>query len=292
MSFCDDLKEQITGATYKSRCCRRALLFGIISSKAVVVDGMTVLTLANEERSDFAAALVKEAFGSSADIHRRKNGGRCYELSWSDRHSREYLENLSYGEKILIEKCPSCRASFIRGVFLATGRVTDPEKMYYMELTTGVRTPIFDRWFRDIGLEPSTVNRGGVASLCFRNSSGIEEFFANAGLNNAMFSVIEAKFNGEAKRNIHRVTNCIANNIQKAVDAAAKQVALIKRLEKSNLLSSLPEELESTARLRLEYPDLSLAQLSAISVPKVTKPGLSHRLKKIMELGEELLKKD
>ena len=58
MSFCDDLKEQITGATYKSRCCRRALLFGIISSKAVVVDGMTVLTLANEERSDFAAALV------------------------------------------------------------------------------------------------------------------------------------------------------------------------------------------------------------------------------------------
>jgi len=39
----------------------------------------------------------------------------------------------------------------------------------------------------------------------------------------------------------------------------------------------------------MRYPDLSLAQLAAVSVPSITKSGLSHRLKKVMELGERLL---
>ena len=51
----------------------------------------------------------------------------------------------------------------------------------------------------------------------------------------------------------------------------------------------LPEELEATARLRLEHRDLSLSQLAAIITPKISKPGLSHRLKRITELARELL---
>ena len=86
-----------------------------------------------------------------------------------------------------------------------------------------------------------------------------------------------------------RLTNCETNNIKKAVDAAAKQKALISRLEERNLISFLPDELAESARLRMRYPDLSLAQLAAVSVPSITKSGLSHRLKKVMELGERLL---
>ena len=61
----------------------------------------------------------------------------------------------------------------------------------------------------------------------------------------------------------------------------------ILQLEESNLLSSLPDELERTARLRLLYPDLSLTQLAAVSVPPISKSGLSHRLKRIMDFCEE-----
>ena len=86
-----------------------------------------------------------------------------------------------------------------------------------------------------------------------------------------------------------RLTNCETNNIKKAVDAAAKQKALIERLEEKGLLSFLPDEIADTARLRMQYPDLSLSQLAAVSVPSITKSGLSHRLSKVMELGERLL---
>ena len=52
----------------------------------------------------------------------------------------------------------------------------------------------------------------------------------------------------------------------------------------------LPDELEMTARLRMENEHLSLAQLASIITPPISKPGLSHRLKKITELAEEILK--
>ena len=88
---------------------------------------------------------------------------------------------------------------------------------------------------------------------------------------------------------VSRRINCETNNIAKAVNAAAKQLEVISKLEEQNLLSSLPEELEVTARLRLQNKDLSLSQLAAVAVPPISKPGLSHRLKKIMELGSQLL---
>ena len=125
----------------------------------------------------------------------------------------------------------------------------------------------------------------------FKDSSAIEDFYAFAGMNKAMFTMIDARAEGELRRNAMRVANCETNNIEKAVNAARRQLKVIAELDAANLLSSLPEELEETARLRQRYPDLSLSQLSQIAVPPISKPGLSHRLKKIVELGEQLLSK-
>ena len=76
------------------------------------------------------------------------------------------------------------------------------------------------------------------------------------------------------------------------VDVSDRQMAIIKRLEELDLLSSLPDELESTARIKMEYSDLPLSALAAKMTPAISKSGLSHRLKKIEELGARLLKLD
>ena len=292
MSFSSEIKCQITDSVYKSRCCIRSLLFGTLFAKARSADGKIILSVEKESYAHFISKLIKENFNAEADIYRSEKGGRCVTVSFSSVSAEKYLEKIGSPEELLTAKCPTCRQSFMRGVFLAAGRVSDPDKLYSAEFSLFERSDVFSEWLIGIGLCPKISEKKSGKTVYFRNSSDIEDLFANAGLNNAMFAVIEAKFNGEAKRNIHRVTNCIANNIQKAVDASAKQVALISQLDEAWLLSSLPEELEVTARLRLEYPDLSLSQLSAIAVPQVSKSGLSHRLKKIMELGSSLLHKD
>ena len=74
------------------------------------------------------------------------------------------------------------------------------------------------------------------------------------------------------------------------VDAAAKQIALISELDKRGLLNALPEELVATARLRLLHTDMSLSQLALVSNPPISKSGLSHRLKKITRIAEQLIK--
>ena len=100
---------------------------------------------------------------------------------------------------------------------------------------------------------------------------------------------MNAKIESEFRNNTNRIVNCETNNISKSVMASHKQISVIDELERANLLSSLPEELEVTARLRIKYRDLSLSQLAAVSVPAISKSGLSHRLKKIMEYAETLL---
>ena len=56
------------------------------------------------------------------------------------------------------------------------------------------------------------------------------------------------------------------------------------------LISQLPDELEMTARFRMENRDMSLSQLAGAITPPISKSGLSHRLKKITEMAEKLLK--
>ena len=82
----------------------------------------------------------------------------------------------------------------------------------------------------------------------------------------------------------------MTSNYDKMAAVSKRQIGIISRLEEHQLLSSLPEELAETARLKLRYPDLPLSALAAQMTPAISKSGLSHRLKKIEELGAKLLK--
>ena len=50
----------------------------------------------------------------------------------------------------------------------------------------------------------------------------------------------------------------------------------------------LPDELFETAKLRLENPSMSLAELARSHEPPISKSGLNHRLSKIIEVAENL----
>ena len=63
----------------------------------------------------------------------------------------------------------------------------------------------------------------------------------------------------------------------------------IEALEKSGKLDRLPEKLQQTARLRLEHPELSLAQLAELCDPPVSKSCMNHRLRKLNEEAKKIL---
>ena len=239
--------------------------------------------------AEYVKGLVYDVFSKEAEIASNKKGGRVKLLRFQSKAAYAYLRDFELGRIVHNEKCQFCQSAFLRGVFLASGRVSNPIKQYLLEFSPTLNIDRFVEIFNELGLSPRVSVKPRETVIYFRKSSDIEDFFATAAMNQANFALMNAKIQSELRNNANRVANCETNNIDKAVTSSMDVVIKIKELMSRGLLSQLPDELEVTARLRVEYSDLSLSQLAAKITPPVTKSGLSHRLKRISEIAESLL---
>ena len=298
MSVSYELKNDIISQQYKSSCCRRALLLGILFAKGRLDGDKILLSFEKREIAEFAASLIHEFYSKDAEIFRSEKGGRCVILSFDSASASKFVANLEELPDnftvcdLIVQKCRGCLSSFLRGVFVASGRLSDPKKQFSLEFTLGDRADAFVKILTDLTLTPHISRRQRGDVVYFRNSYEIEDFYGYAAINHAVFDIIEAKINSLARRESQRFLNCVTNNYKRMADVSERQIAVIERLDELNLLSSLPDELARTARLRLDYPDLPLSFLASKMSPAISKSGLSHRLKKIEELGAKLLGTD
>lgn len=295
MSYSQEQKIEIIEYNYKSSCCRRSLLCGILFAKGVADGKRVTLNLEKTLYAEFAARLIREFYSKEADIYRDSKGGRTVYLSFDSPSASKYITKIDDCDEyklsdIITQKCIFCLPSFLRGVLLGSGRISDPQKQFSLEFTLGERCRLFAKILKDLSLNPLLSETGDVKKVYFHKEEEIESFFGHAGLNRAVFDVIETRIKTLARRESQRYINCVTSNYGRMAAVSERQIGIISRLEQLNLLSSLPEELEETARLKLRYPDLPLSALAAQMTPAISKSGLSHRLKKIEEVGARLLK--
>ncbi len=291
MSFSSDIKNDIIKDDAKSTCCSRATLYGVLASKASVDGSVITFNLETDEQAHFVSRLIKDFLGRDASVSRPRSGGRCRVVSFDSATAAKYIASLEEGAALYTPKCKNCTTYFARGIFFACGRVSDPDKQYSLDLSPVRLTEKFKEFFLDGGVEFKSTLRMEKDVLYTKKSAAIEDFFAILGMNEAAFKIMNKKIDTEMRMAELRATNCDILNIAKAVNASQKYCDMIARLASAGLLSSLPEELEKTARLRLENPALSLKQLAAISVPAITKSGLIHRLRRIEEYASSVLDK-
>ena len=291
MSFSTEQKCEIIRQAPKQLCCRRSILEGILASHSALGSEEIEISLDSTDTAEFVSALIGEIYTKSPVISTSHKGGRRRIVLFSSTSAARYLRSQRENGISYSEKCSGCLGAFLRGVFLASGRVSDPAKQYSLEFSLGDMTERFSSFFKAYGLTPRISYKPNETVIYFRNSTEIEDFFALAGMNHTAFALMNEKIQSEIRNNVNRIANCETNNIDKAVSASMSQISLIEELIKKGLISYLPDELELTARARMEHKDLSLSQLAAIITPPISKPGLSHRLKKITAIAEELLKK-
>ncbi|MBQ9615428.1 MAG: DNA-binding protein WhiA, partial [Selenomonadaceae bacterium] len=89
----------------------------------------------------------------------------------------------------------------------------------------------------------------------------------------------------EVRNQVNRLVNCETANLQKAVDAAGRQMKDIRSLQRAGQWESLPELLRETAEARMEHPDASLTELAEILC--VSKSGLNHRFRKLRRMAQQ-----
>lgn len=291
MSFSSDQKTDIIAHSPRTTCCKRALLQGMLLPRART-DGKSVsVSVQSAEVAEFLCRLVEEMYGKRPSVLAPKEGGRRKLLMLESSSLARYLDGISAGAELFNAKCPMCQSAFLRGIFLSCGRVSDPSRQFSLEFSVSERREAVCSLMEDLSLTPRISEKPSETVIYFRKGSHLEDFFALAGMNNTAFSLMNAKINSEIRNNVNRITNCTTNNIDRAVAASMKQIALLEELQRRGLLSQLPDELADTARLRLAHRDKSLSQLAALTSPRVSKSGLSHRLARISQLAESMLNK-
>ena len=182
------------------------------------------------------------------------------------------------------------RLSFLRGVFLAGGSVTDPAKRYHLELVTSHHKVSRETYalLLDVGFYPKELSRGGSGVLYFKQSDYIEDFLTTIGAPVCAMGVMEAKVEKDLRNGVNRRVNCETANLTKVVDASLEQLAAIRKLEEHGMMPSLPPKLRETAQLRQDNPEATLSELAQMQQPPVSKSAINHRMRKLIELSKQL----
>ncbi len=289
MSYSGQVKEELNSIQIKSNCCKRAYLFGALLSSEEC-EGRLLLKLSDSATADKVIFLLGSIYKCTPEVKAIKRG--CYEIKelyFNARKPSEFLAFADFFKDGGIDRyftCDGCLSAFLRGVFCASGSISDPHKSYTLEIRTRNegRAALIKRITEERGLTtPRHTERGGAVGLFYRNESDVEEFITGCGANNSLFEFYNASVEKDLRNSENRATNCVARNISKSVLAAAQQVAAIESLVATKAIEEMPREIRITAQLRLQNPDMSLGELAALHTPPISKSGLNHRLSKIVE---------
>ncbi len=304
MSFSHETKLGLVSLfeTSKHECCKKAGLYGIMLSAGVFTRTKVKLVTTTPALAELTMKWLKSLYAIDGNLYEteRKSGEaderRVSKITLPQKkelerlfHCLHYLpdEPLSM-IKTEMFKCPGCQAAFIRGAFLAAGTVTNPDKSYHLELS--LSSPELAEnisvLLAEVGLEPKSTPRKNENVLYYKDSESIESFLAYIGANTAAFTIMNKKIERELRSGANRIANSELANLGKTVAAAGDQISAINALKASGELERMPDELKTTALLRLENFDATLSQLAALHDPPITKSGVNHRLKKIMEWGQ------
>lgn len=185
-----------------------------------------------------------------------------------------------------------CERAFVRGVFLSCGSVTDPDKGYHLELCLSHKSLCADvckliSEIEDLAVNMKMLNRNGSYIAYIKDSEQITDLLTLMGAQNSAMSVMGAKALKQIRNTVNRRANSEIANLEKVATASATQIKAIKKLEKSGKLLSLSDELKEVAKLRLEYPELSLRDMGQMLTPPISRSGVNHRLSKLIELSKE-----
>lgn len=182
--------------------------------------------------------------------------------------------------------------SYLRGAFMASGSVNNPEtSRYHLEIYS-----IYEEHNQDIcdmlnyyGLNARALERRNGFISYLKGAEKIADFLTLIGATNSMLKFEDVRIVRDMRNSVNRLVNCETANMNKTIDAASKQIDNIEFIQQRVGLGALPEKLQEIAELRLEHPEVSLKELGEM-IPSgaISKSGINHRIRKINEFADRL----
>lgn len=142
-----------------------------------------------------------------------------------------------------------------------------------------------EKMLKKLGITVKTMLKQNQYSLYIKEGEQISRFLALIGANKAVLKFEDIRIQKEMRGKVNRLVNCETANLNKTINASIEQIAAIKKLQKEGKFNQLDDNLKEIANLRLENPDMPLAELGKLLKNPVGKSGVNYRLKKIIEIA-------
>lgn len=310
MSFSMEIKSELTRIENPDICCKKFELTGLIRAGIAIrkyKDKHRALFITeNASLSRHIYSRVKECFNNSPDIFmlktRRFRTHTVYRLEFThllDNEMKMILKKMGIslienGEKISYENIEinnrCCKRAYIRGCFMATGSISDPDRSYHLEITFPnlLLAEEYIALLKEFKIESRHIRRKAHYLVYLKEGQEIVDFLNVIGAHNALMKLENIRIMKDMRNQVNRIVNCETANLEKTVNASLRQVENIKFIAEMRGLESLPKNLCEIACLRLENPDVSLVELGQMLNPILSKSGVNHRLKKIDNIAESI----
>lgn len=298
MSFAHDVKTELCAGEIGD-CCEFAQLYGMLLFGRTFSYRKIFFQSEHSDVINLIVSLFQKIHGTNPEINEypRKDGHKIRFIELDGAVPERVFGAYGYGPKTVTLRINGanmendcCEPSFLRGVFLSCGSVVDPGKDYHLEFVTPHLKLGHDleTYLRERDFEPKTLIRKGNMVVYFKDSGQIEDVLTYMGAVNKSLELMNVKIYKDIRNKANRVTNCETANIDKTVSAATVQIEAIKKIDRLVGIESLPADLLEIARLRVGNPELSLRELGELTGGKISRSGVNHRLKKIIEISEDI----
>lgn len=295
MSFSSDVKSELTKTENLLPCCFHAQVYGLVLFAHFSKYNLSITT-ENTDVFDLYSSYINDYCGVNTYISDGSSKKLTTYVKTDEEKSKVFDKfghslkeaTLRINRANISEEC--CASSFLRGVFLACGTVTAPERGYHLEFVVPYKKLCTDFIYllEEMGLRPKYINRKGNHIVYFKDSESIEDILAIIGAQDASLYLMGVKIEKDVKNKINRKMNFELSNIDKTIDAANVQMEAINYIDKKCGIDSLPDNLREIARLRIDNPEASLRDLGQLMDEPLSRSGVNHRLAKIVSYAEKM----
>ena len=283
MSFYDDVRAEILSVRLKNDCCKVCEAYAYLLFCNVKTRSCVRIKYQSEEEALYFRSLFKRAFEIQSDII--INEGKfilMFELM--PEPIIKALLNCMIDSALF--KCGNCLSAFIRGAFLACGKISNPEKEYHAEFIFKNERLAYSflKAVKDVLPLCKLTERNRKFVVYLKDSESIENMLAAIGAQSGAMNTMQAAIFKDIRNHENRLNNFANANLKKTTDSGYKYLRAIETLEKQDALPGLPDDLQNIAFAKRDNIEMSLNELAELL--NMSRSTVYRGLNKLVKLAD------
>ena len=289
ISYSNEVKNELARIFADEKEILHAELSAMLASCAIIGEGRIDFCSSNAAVTRKLFKLIKKIF---KDAKIEVAAVRTQSLRKSMKYViRIFLTNQT--EDLFINLCPeeilnepNLGVGYLRGAFLANGSVNRPEKRNHLEIAFVDKNAaeFTQKILKNFDMSAGLYMRKGNFVVYLKEGDIICDLLAIIGAETSVERFEVARNVKEVRAMVNRIVNCETANLNKAINAAQKQIDDIKLILSKKI--EVEDHIRKTMDFRLKYPADSTKEIAAKMY--LSKQGFLYRMKVIHELAESL----